>query len=254
LEYSVVTSWARVRSESTATSPAAAPPALDAPNMHPPTCRALGAQPTDPTPPRPHAQKYHRHAGGTHSSARLVSAESELGTLPVSELLLRFLHTQSGLGRSSCTTPHPQQRCTPYGTHALYPWDGVPREYSLVTSRAEGSPLRVPQQALLPHRPRSMPQTCHPRHAARSEQSRPIRPSSAARASAGGKQGGTHRSARLVSAESELGTLPFSAFWLRNLHTRSGLGRSGGTTPHPQQPLCPSYGTRVPYPMGWGAP
>jgi hypothetical protein len=49
LEYSSVTSRARVISESTATSPAAAPPLLDAPDMHPPTCRALGAEPTDPT-------------------------------------------------------------------------------------------------------------------------------------------------------------------------------------------------------------
>jgi hypothetical protein len=52
------------------------------------------------------------------------------------------------------------------------------------------SPLRAPQQPCCRTAPpRSMPPTCSPRHAARSEQSRPIRPSSAARANAIGKKG-----------------------------------------------------------------
>jgi hypothetical protein len=67
--------------------------------MHPRTCRALGAEPTDQT-LLPHAHKLRWLEGGTHSSTRLVSAESELGTLPVSMLSLRSLHTRSGLGRS----------------------------------------------------------------------------------------------------------------------------------------------------------
>ncbi len=93
-------------------SPAAAPPLLDAPDMHPPTWRALGAEPTDPDPPRPHTCK-RRVTRGKHSSVSLVSAESELGTLPVSALWRRSLHTRSGLGRSGGATPHPQQRCAP---------------------------------------------------------------------------------------------------------------------------------------------
>jgi hypothetical protein len=100
LEYSVVTSRARVPSESTATALLPQPPPLDAPDMHPPTCRALGAEPTDPTPHQPHARTPWQE-GGTHSCTRLVSAESELGTLPVSVLSLSSLHTRSRLGRSA---------------------------------------------------------------------------------------------------------------------------------------------------------
>ena len=59
------------------------------------------------------------------------------------------------------------------------------------------------------------------------------------------QEGGTHRSVSSVSAESELGTLPVSKFELRSLHTRSGLGCSAT--------MCP-YGTRAPYPIGWGGP
>ncbi len=64
----------------------------------------------------------------------------------------------------------------------------APLEYSVVTLRA-----RVPSEgtatALLLHRPRSMHEACSPRHTARSKQSQPIRPSSAARANAVGKKG-----------------------------------------------------------------
>jgi hypothetical protein len=62
--------------------------------------------------------------------------------------------------------------------------------------------------------------------AARSEQSRPIRPNISRTRKRRWQEGATHRYWRLVSAESQLGTLPVSALWLRNLHARSGLGRS----------------------------
>ncbi len=66
----------------------------------PPTCRALGAVPTNPT-LIGCTRKCRWQEGGTHSDSSLVSAESELGTLPVSLLLLRrALHTRSGHGRS----------------------------------------------------------------------------------------------------------------------------------------------------------
>ncbi len=68
--------------------------------MHPLICRALGAVPTDPT-LLGRTRKRRWQEGATHSSTRLVSAESELGTLPVSALFSRYLHTRSGLGRSA---------------------------------------------------------------------------------------------------------------------------------------------------------
>jgi hypothetical protein len=116
----------------------------------------------------------------------------------------------------------------------------VPLEYSVVTSRA-----RVPSEstatALLPHRPHSMPQTCTPQHAAhtrsRADRSDPPRPHAQKRR---WQQGGTHSCPRLMSAESQLGTLPVSVLLLRSLRTRSGLGRSGGTTPHPLQQCAPT--------------
>jgi hypothetical protein len=124
---------------------------LDAPHMPPPTCRspcARGrADRSDPHISRTRKRRGKKRA--THSSSRLVSAESELGTLPVSAFELRVLHTRSRLGG---TSPHPQHRMCPYGTRARYPWDAVPLECSVVTSRA-----RVPSEssatALLPHRP-----------------------------------------------------------------------------------------------------
>jgi hypothetical protein len=73
--------------------------ALGAPDMHPPTCRALGAEPIDPTLLGRTRASAGGKKGATHSSSRLVSAESELGTLPVSLLLSRYLHTRGGLGR-----------------------------------------------------------------------------------------------------------------------------------------------------------
>ena len=68
--------------------------------MHPPTCRTLGAEPTDPT-LLGRTRKRRWQEGGTHSNESLVSAESQLGTLPVSAFWLRALHTRSGLGRSA---------------------------------------------------------------------------------------------------------------------------------------------------------
>jgi hypothetical protein len=100
-------------------------------------------------------------------------------------------------------------------------------------------PLRVPQQALLPHRPPQCPRHASPDMPRCSEQSRPIR-----------QQGATHRFSRLVSADSELGTLPVSSLLLRSLHTQSGLGRSGGATPHPQQPCAPTVPAHRTHGMG----
>jgi predicted DNA-binding transcriptional regulator AlpA len=135
--------------------------------MHPPTCRALGAEPTDPT-LIGRTRKRRWQEGGTHSLPRLMSAESQLGTLPVSLLTLRALHTRSGLGRSAVLRH----------THS----NDVPE----------------------PTDPTHVSHTCKRRW----------------------QEGGTHKYARLVSAESELGTLPVSLLSPRSLHTQSGLGRS----------------------------
>ena len=91
----------------------------------PPTCRALGAEPSDPTQHQPHAQAL-RDEGGTHSEYRLVSAESELGTLPVSALFLRSLHARSGLGRSAVLRR----------THSNH----VPLRYPRTVPHARGAP------------------------------------------------------------------------------------------------------------------
>jgi hypothetical protein len=68
--------------------------------MHPPTCHAVEAEPTDPT---LLGRKCKRHwlEEGMHRHVSLVSAVSELGTLPVSKFELRSLHTRGGLGRSA---------------------------------------------------------------------------------------------------------------------------------------------------------
>jgi hypothetical protein len=98
--------------------PAAAPPPLDAPDMHPPTCRALGAVPTDPTLlGRTRKRRWQEEA--THSDVSVVSAESELGTLPVSVVLLRALQERTRpLGRCYAA---PTATMCPYGTRAPYP-------------------------------------------------------------------------------------------------------------------------------------
>ncbi len=188
LEYSSVTLRARVPSESTATSPAAAPP----PSM-PPTCiprhaALLGAEPTDPT-LLGRTRKRRWQEGGMYSHARLVSAESELGTLPVSSLLLRSLHTRSALGRSAPYYAAPTATMCPYGARPPYPIGRTPLEYSSVTSRA-----RVPSESTATSPAAAPPRLDAPQHASPdmprcSEQSRPIRPSSAARASAAGNKG-----------------------------------------------------------------
>ncbi len=66
-----------------------------------------------------------------------MTAESELGTLPVSLLLLRQLHTRSGLGRSAVLRrTHSNDVLLRYPR--TVPIGGVPLEYSLVTSHARG--------------------------------------------------------------------------------------------------------------------
>jgi hypothetical protein len=114
-------------------------------------------------------------------------------------------------------TPHPQKRCAPYRTRAPYPWDGMPLEYSVVTSRARGPPLRVQQRPCCRTapgrrpRPRSTPPTCFRRHAALLG-AEPTDPTLLGRThNRRWQEGGTHRYLRWMSAESELGTLPVSA-------------------------------------------
>jgi hypothetical protein len=68
--------------------------------MEPLKCRALGAEPTHPT-LLGRTRKRRWQERGMHTNASSVSAESELGTRPVSLLLKRYLHTRSGLGRSA---------------------------------------------------------------------------------------------------------------------------------------------------------
>jgi hypothetical protein len=66
-----------------------------------------------------------------------MSAESELGTLPVSLLILRELHTQSGLGRSAVLR-RTHSNDVPLQYPRIVPIGGLPLENSLVTSRARG--------------------------------------------------------------------------------------------------------------------
>ncbi len=108
--------------------------------MHLPTAarRALGAEPTDPTllsRTRTHGGVH----GGTHRYARLMSAESELGTLPVSAFWLRSLHIRGGLGRSAVlrrtrSNDVPLQHPCPVPAPAAWPWP-------LTLARYEGYPL-----------------------------------------------------------------------------------------------------------------
>ncbi len=67
-----------------------------------------------------------------------MSAESELGMLPVSVLLLRSLHTRSGLGRSAVLR-RTHSNDVPLRYPRTVPMGGVPLEYSVVTSRARGA-------------------------------------------------------------------------------------------------------------------
>jgi hypothetical protein len=98
--------------------------------MHPPTCRALlGAEPTDPT-LLGRTRKRRWQEGGTHKYASLVSAESELGTLPFSAFELRSLHIRSGLGRSA----------VPHRTHS----NDVPLRYPRTVPYRMGCPLSTP--------------------------------------------------------------------------------------------------------------
>ncbi len=211
----------------------------------PPTCRALGAEPTDPTQHQPHARKRRWQEGATHSSTRLVSAESELGTLPFSALLLSQLHTRSGLGRSAVLR-RTHSNHVPLRYPRTVPIEMVAQWVLLSHIACPRSPLRAPQRPCC----RTAPARC-PRHAARSEQSRPIRPNISRTRKRHWQEGATHRNERLVSAEIELGTLPVSLLLLRPLHTRSGLGRSGGATPHPQQPCAPTVPAHRTHGRGW---
>ena len=75
--------------------------------------------------------------GGKHSVLSLVSVESQLGTLPVSALLPRSLHTRSGLGRSAVLR-RTHSNDVPLWYPRTVPIGAVPLEYSSGTSRARG--------------------------------------------------------------------------------------------------------------------
>ena len=156
----------------------------------PPRCprhaALLGAEPTDPT-LLGRTRKRRWQEAGTHRYPRLVSAESELGTLPFSLLLWRSLHTRSGLGRWAVLR-RAHSNDVPLRYPRTVPMGGVPLEYSVVTSRAE-VPSESTATALAAPPPLDAPRHASPDMPRCSEHSRPIRPSSAARASAGGNKG-----------------------------------------------------------------
>ncbi len=85
----------------------------------------LAAEPTDPT-LLGRTRKRNWQEGGTYSEVSLVSAESELGTLPVSAFELRALHTRNGLGRSA----------VPRRTHS----NDVPLRYPRTAPHRNGAP------------------------------------------------------------------------------------------------------------------
>jgi hypothetical protein len=208
--------------------------------MHPSTCRGFGAEPTDQT-LLGRRCKSPWQEGGTHRYARLMSAESELGKLPVSALLLRPLHTRSGLGRSAVLR-RTHSNDVPLQYPRIVPVGRVPLENSLVTSRARGPILRVPQQPCCRTVPFDAPDM-HP-STCRALGAEPTDPTLLGRTrKRPWQEEGTHSDSRLMSAESELGKLPVSAFWPRPLDSRSGLGPLGGTTPHPQQRCAPTVPT-----------
>ncbi len=174
-----------VPSESTATALLPQLPCSMSPTCFPRHAALLGAEPTVPTLLR-RTRKRHRQEAGTHSSSRLVSADSQLGTLPCSLFKLRSLHTRSGLGRSavlrrihSIHVPLPYPRTVPITRGA--PW-------VLLSHRACPRTALSTATALLPSRRARCPIHASPGIAAHSEQCRPIRPSSAARANAIGKK------------------------------------------------------------------
>jgi hypothetical protein len=177
-----------VPSESTATALRPPPSPLDAPNMHPPTCRAARSR-ADRSDPTLAARAQAPLARRGHAQCIKLGERGERARhTPRQRVVVEVAAHPERTRPLGGPTPHPLQRCAPTVPAHRTPSGGVPLEYSVVTSRA-----RVPSEstptALLPHRPYSMPQTCTPRHAARSDQNRPIRPCSAARANAAGKKG-----------------------------------------------------------------
>ena len=117
--------------------------------------------------------------------------------------------------------------------------------------RVQGSPLRAPQQALLPHRPPLDAPDMHP-PTCRALGAEPTDPTLLGHThrNAGGNKGGTHRNESVVSA---LGTLPVSAFELRALHTPKRTRSLGRYYAAPTATVCP-YRYPCTVPMGWAAP
>jgi hypothetical protein len=168
-----------------------------------------------------------------------MSAESELGTLPVSALLLSQLHTRSGLGRSAVLRRTRYPRTVPAPTTTPLP---VPLQYYSVASSAK---------------PTATAHTMHPTcsggcAARRALGAQPTDPTLLARTRKHRwREGVTHSNSRLVSAESELGTLPVSVLWLRSLHNRSGLARSAPCYAEPTAQCPLRYPRTVPASSAW---
>ncbi len=83
-------------------------------------------------------RKRHWQEGGTHRTTRMMSAESELGTLPVSLLLLRCLHTPEADSAARAVLRRTHSNHVPLRYPRTVPIGGVPLEYSSVTWCAKG--------------------------------------------------------------------------------------------------------------------
>jgi hypothetical protein len=209
LDYPVVTRRARVPSERTATSPAAAPPPLDAPRHAPPDMphARSRADRSDPSPP--HAQLPVARRG--HAQPCKIDEHGERARQTPRQLIV-----VKGAAHPKRTRPLRRYYAAPAATMCLlrYPRT-VPHGmgYPLSTPQShcvQGFPPRVPQQAFC----RTAIARC-PRHASpdmprarsRADRSDPPRPHTQKRR---WQEGGAHSVRSFVSAESELGTLPFS--------------------------------------------
>jgi hypothetical protein len=160
----------RVPSESTATALLPHRPRSMPPTCIPPTCRAARSRAHRSDPPRPHVKTplaRRGHAQSIKIGERRERARHTPRQRIVAEVAAHPKRTRP-LGGA---TPHPQQPCAPTApAHRAH----MPLEYSSVTSRAPRSPLRAPQRPCCRTAPARCPKHASPRHAARSEQSRPI--------------------------------------------------------------------------------
>jgi hypothetical protein len=167
-----------------------------------------------------------------------MRAESELGKLPFNLLLLTLLHTRSGLGRSAVLR-RTHSNDVPLRYPRTVPIGGLPLENSLVTSRARGPILRVPQQPCCRTVPFDAPDMHPPTCCALgAEPTDPTRVSYTRKRR--WQDRSTHSDSRLISAESELGKLPVSLLLLSSLHPEAdsaarryyAVGKKGACTVH----------------------